>query len=82
MLLKAIHTVMGGETYKPGDIFLADDQAQAERLIKAGAAVPVRKKITLGLSLKNDTDNAAEGLMDEQRRQSGSDKTVINLLEK
>ena len=78
MLLKAIHTVVGDETYKPGDIFLIDDFAQAARLIETGAAVPVRKKITLNFSPKSNSDGIAKNLMDE-KRQSDSDKPVIKI---
>ena len=80
MLLKAKCTVMGDETYKPGDIFHLDDLSQAKRLIETGAAVPVRKKITLNISPKSDTDEIAEDLMDKQRK-SDSNKKVVKLLD-
>jgi len=75
MLLKAIHAVMGEETYNPGDVFVISNEDEARRLIEAGAAIPTQKKISLTLLAKSDTDIATE-LMDSRRQNSDVEKTV------
>jgi len=76
MLLKAIHTVMGEETYKPGDLFVISNEDEARHLIEVGAAVPTQKKISLTLLAKSDTDDIATELMDSRRQNSDVEKTV------
>lgn len=76
MLLKAVHTVMGEETYKPGDIFIINDEDDARHLIETGAATPVRKKVSLNISSRSDTDDMAEDMMNDRRQSTKSDNVI------
>jgi len=76
MLLKAAHTVMGEETYKPDDIFIINDEDEARHLIESGAATPVRKKISLNISSKSDTDDMAEDMVKDRRKSTNKDNVI------
>jgi len=55
MLLKAVNTILGAEEYKSGSIFHIND-IEGAGLVESGAAIPVRKKITLGFVSGGEPD--------------------------
>ncbi len=69
MLLKALNSIQGtDETYQCGDVFTVLDENQAMRLIELGAAVPVRKKITLGFMPTNTDDDLGEAAINKLKQ--------------
>ena len=78
MLLKAINQIQNGDGgFSPGSIFNEDDMSQVKRFIELGAAVPIRKTVTLKFSSKTASDDFCEKLMDE-RRESKSNITIVD----
>lgn len=53
MLLKAINQICvePGEPYMPGDIFAIRSEKEGERLIRLGAAIPAKKKISIEVAI-------------------------------
>lgn len=77
MLLKAIHSIKNDdEQHLPGSHFIITNEAQAERLIQNGAAVPARKVIKLSLGVHNADDALGEDLIEERREQVDADKAA------
>ena len=78
MLLKTIHTVKNeGGNHPPGSILDIEDMADVKRLIEVGAAVPIRKKVTISFSSEQAGDDFSKKLMDD-RRESEPNKTIID----
>ena len=78
MLMKAKQSIHSDEHYEDGDIFLVENEVEAKRLIELGAAVPVRKVVTLSFLPTKSDDGIAKDLMDKKRLDSNPDKITID----